>query len=154
MPDPTQPASNSPGFCRWCGEQRTVADFKIHPGSGKPRTQCNQCRLAFYKKWREKNRDKTRRNTKNWIAKNRHKIKEYSLRQRYGITPERLKRMEADQHGLCQICEQPMPLCVDHRHDDGKVRGLLCRPCNSLVGHLENHNGVAERAVLYLEDYA
>ena len=67
------------------------------------------------------------------------------LRTRYGITRERYDSMLEAQGGGCAICTRKIPgnghgdryFDVDHCHDTGKVRGLLCRQCNVLLGQLE-----------------
>lgn len=70
------------------------------------------------------------------------KVRNYhrKLRQRYGITLEEYDRMFALQSGVCAICKQPendaykRRLSVDHDHETGKVRGLLCHQCNTGIG--------------------
>lgn len=63
-----------------------------------------------------------------------------SLRQRYGITVEDYDRMLEEQGGHCALCPA-VPgvrrLHVDHDHVTGRVRGLLCLPCNGAVHYLE-----------------
>lgn len=69
----------------------------------------------------------------------------------YGITPEDYDRMDAEQDGKCAACARPplkYRLAVDHNHDTGKVRGLLCVPCNralwrarGLVAYIERTDG-------------
>jgi hypothetical protein len=57
----------------------------------------------------------------------------------YGISFEQYQEMYSVQNGRCAICEQKFDiLCVDHNHDTGKVRGLLCRGCNLILGHIDN----------------
>jgi hypothetical protein len=61
---------------------------------------------------------------------------------KYGLTPEQYEQMLTEQNGVCAICRISKPsknrLSVDHDHTTGKVRGLLCVPCNRTVGYLEN----------------
>lgn len=67
------------------------------------------------------------------------------LKHRYGLTPEEYDALLTKQNGLCAICQRPPgknvrahwggKLCVDHCHDTGKVRGLLCNDCNLAVGY-------------------
>ena len=61
----------------------------------------------------------------------------------YGITEEDYDRMYKEQKGVCAICKKPETrqskgkttlLCVDHDHETGKVRGLLCHRCNTVIG--------------------
>src|SRR5688572_13672114 len=61
---------------------------------------------------------------------------------RYGLSIEDFETMLDSQEGCCGFCEKPFMAqspCVDHNHDTGVVRKLLCRSCNSLLGWYENH---------------
>jgi len=78
------------------------------------------------------------------------------LKHKYNITPDDYERMVKEQNGLCAICKNPprgktKRLSVDHDHETGKVRGLLCVPCNRALGYLENNNW-AESANSYLNN--
>lgn len=60
-----------------------------------------------------------------------------TLKQRYGITIKDKERMFEIQKGLCDICKKPfkslwgtMECLVDHDHESGRIRGLLCNKCN------------------------
>lgn len=74
---------------------------------------------------------------------------------RYGITRAQYLEMNDDQAGRCAICGKPpktRDLAVDHNHVTGKVRGLLCAPCNVGLVHVERR-GWVEKARAYLEEY-
>lgn len=85
------------------------------------------------------------------------------LKEAYGITPEEFDRMYEAQHGLCAICGKPethktprgfvYKMSVDHDHNTGKVRALLCRSCNSGIGKLGDSSELAFRAALYLASH-
>jgi hypothetical protein len=81
-----------------------------------------------------------------------HRKHEYR-KLRYGITAAEYQKLFEQQDGLCAICSDPpskYELCVDHDHETGKVRGLLCRPCNSALGLLEDRLDLVLRAAGYL----
>jgi hypothetical protein len=81
------------------------------------------------------------------------RIKAYRFRKQYGITLEDYERMLDEQGGVCAICglaSPDKPLCVDHNHQSGAVRGLLCNPCNTILGRWRDSPEVAERAKQYL----
>lgn len=62
-----------------------------------------------------------------------------NVKARYGLTPEAIAEMVADQGGLCAICAQaPARACIDHDHETGRVRGILCHPCNIALPAVEN----------------
>lgn len=82
------------------------------------------------------------------------------LLRKYGITVDEYDRMLAEQDGGCAICGQSPEtqrarfttyLVVDHCHDTGRVRGLLCEPCNLLLGRWNDDPALLRRAADYLE---
>ena len=109
----------------------------------------------YRKKYRKSN---GATNTKRWRDKHPDKAKDASLRYTYGITIDEYNIMFDKQEGLCAICFKPptetKPLCVDHDHDTDtdNVRGLLCRACNSGLGHFQDDFSLIERAVIYLSN--
>jgi hypothetical protein len=82
----------------------------------------------------------------------------------YGITLKQYQEMESLQSGVCAICGRKesaktnkgtiSPLCVDHDHKTGKVRGLLCKNCNSGIGMFQESINVLKVAITYLEKYS
>lgn len=74
---------------------------------------------------------------------------------RYGLTVEQYDTMLADQGSACAICRRTDPgargWCVDHCHDTGQVRGILCMGCNSAIGHLSHDPDTLRAAIAYLE---
>ena len=81
----------------------------------------------------------------------------YVLIREYGITLEQYQQMLIDQKESCRICgvhqeTQTKRLFVDHCHETGKVRGLLCYACNTLLGLAKDRLEVLEKAVEYLKD--
>lgn len=57
----------------------------------------------------------------------------------YGITPAQFAEMCAAQDNCCAICDVRGPLCVDHGHVTGRIRLLLCKPCNLAVAWAEKY---------------
>lgn len=72
----------------------------------------------------------------------------------YGLSPGEYAALLAAQDGRCAICQRATGkarrLAVDHDHDTGEVRGLLCSPCNKTV--LSHGGEVLRRAVAYLDN--
>ncbi len=76
---------------------------------------------------------------------------------KYGILLDDYEKMLATQKGHCAICpRKPLKkrLNIDHNHKTGKVRGLLCFPCNYAVGMLGDSAQRAHALALYLEKHA
>ena len=76
-----------------------------------------------------------------------------NLRAKYGITLEERQAMWNRQEGKCAVCQIPGMLVVDHDHQTGKVRALLCSACNSAEGFLRSSPLIAHQMAAYLEQY-
>jgi hypothetical protein len=105
-----------------------------------------------------------------WVDENPDKALDGHLRRKFGITLEQYNTLLAEQGGVCAICgEEPRiystpggrrrhgrqvrpRLVVDHDHVTGKVRGLLCHPCNSGIGNLKDDVATVRAALKYLEE--
>ncbi len=77
----------------------------------------------------------------------------------YGITEADYDALIVAQGGKCAICQTSNPMVrsgadarwhVDHDHDTGKVRGLLCFRCNSGLGHFDDDQTRLKQAIEYL----
>jgi hypothetical protein len=82
---------------------------------------------------------------------------------RYGISPQKYAEMLASQKGVCAICEKPETrilrgvvqiLCIDHDHETGKVRELLCNACNAGIGLLKDNPTLMIKAAGYIRRHA
>lgn len=99
-------------------------------------------------------------NTRTWRKANAEQAKLLGRRRRlkaYGLTEKAYAALLAAQCGECAICRAPCaqfkrgePLHVDHDHETGQVRGLLCSPCNLTLGHFNDDPERLERAAEYL----
>ncbi len=68
-----------------------------------------------------------------------------NLKKRYGLSVEQYKELLERQGGKCVFCDNGGILDVDHDHKTGKVRGLLCRHHNAVIGYIER-DGLARLA--------
>lgn len=136
-------------------QQRWVAGHREqHNTNGKAwrdanleRSHANERAAAHERYWAdpEKARAKGRADMAAAYARGRRQKPSTSraawLKWRYGITPEQWQALHDEQDGLCGICRGPQQgkrrLGLDHNHETGKVRGLLCDRCNLLVGKVE-----------------
>jgi hypothetical protein len=82
--------------------------------------------------------------------------RETLLKSKFGITCEDYEELLEAQGGVCRICGRKCStgrrLAVDHDHNTGIVRGLLCLHCNVAIGYLEDDPERLRRAAEYLED--
>lgn len=81
----------------------------------------------------------------------------YHLKWKFNLTVEQYDEMLAAQNGACYICrghnKDLRRLSVDHDHITGKVRGLLCYPCNAGLGYFHDQVSNLRRAADYLEEH-
>ncbi|WP_082903757.1 endonuclease VII domain-containing protein [Devosia elaeis] len=94
------------------------------------------------------------------LARERRKerAKELRLVREYGITSEGRDSLAASQGNRCAICEEPFndlrSMHVDHCHDTGKVRGILCSLCNQAIGLLKENASVIRKAADYVQEHS
>ena len=87
----------------------------------------------------------------NWRKDNQHKWDEYTRARKYGMFPGQYEEMYGSQRGLCAICLEPhVKLSIDHCHKTGKVRGLLCKKCNLVLGMVNDSEEILLSAMNYL----
>lgn len=124
--------------CKSCGEDKPLSAFnKSKRTSG----QCKKCFAAYMREYRAK--------TPGWKKKKRA----WDLKRNYGMTTEDYDSLYKAQNGRCAICECKCQLVVDHDHNTGDVRGLLCSTCNVGLGMLKEDPQIATSLVRYLEAY-
>lgn len=106
-------------------------------------------RAAYMREWQRKKRDS-----------NKEYYKSIQLKKTYGIDIDWFNRQFDLQKGVCAICGEPektiihgrqISLAVDHCHDTGQVRGLLCRGCNNSIGHFKHDISILQKAIDYLK---
>lgn len=112
---------------RWCGKEcKTFLPAAEFSPKGK---YCRKCQATAMHQWKN--------------------------RAVFGLSPADYQRMVIEQRGLCAICGQPQSpahvrLCLDHDHQTGKPRGLLCRQCNFGVERLDDIPDWMTKALAYL----
>jgi len=107
-------------------------------------------RLAKERRAYARNPDKKRAYGKQWYSNNKDKARAWKLKQAYGLTPDGYQMIYDHQNGLCAICGNVPPTCVDHSHQTGYLRGLLCSRCNLFLGHYEKNEHMLDKFKAYL----
>jgi len=122
-------------------------------------------RKEYMKEWNRKNRKHITAKHAEYVAKNKDRVRtgrvSRDLRVMYGITISDYNKMFIDQGGCCVICGKPETivdsrtgnirrLSVDHDHEMGIVRGLLCHACNVCLGFVEESTDIIDCVRLYL----
>lgn len=104
---------------------------------------------------RERNREKTREQSRLRYKSNPLSDREKHLRRKYGIDHSQYESMFVQQGGVCAICgkSQKRRFDVDHCHKSGDVRGLLCTSCNRMLGHAGDNPEILIKGSVYLNSY-
>lgn len=118
---------------------------------GRLNGSCRICRKETSKKYYQEFNQKAKASIKKWADGHKEHKKDKVYRRIYGITLEDYWRMHKVQDGRCAICTKRTDLVVDHDHQTGTVRGLLCGSCNRGIGYLKDSSANLSRAVSYLE---
>lgn len=139
--------------CGVCKENKDFSQFYPHrKGKNGLSHRCKRCDLDANRKYRKSHPEKVQQ----WHKTVRpEKYKAYHIKSRYGLSIDQYQQMLESQYGLCAICRKPETvgsgaLSIDHCHDSGSVRGLLCRKCNTAIGQLSNQT-LLQNAIDYLE---
>lgn len=145
-------------YCRECSAEyyrqrqaakgRTVRENVPVPRGSK---RCPRCReVKPHDQW-----ERNKSSSDGWASYCRpcraERNQESRLKRHYGLTVAQRDAMIKEQFGICPICLEPGPKHVDHDHDTGKVRGVLCFSCNAALGQFKDRPDVLRRAAEYLE---
>jgi len=119
---------------------------------------------AYMRDYRALKSEKPKNASQRWKERNPQKLYDAQIKRLYGVTGEEYAKMLHDQKGLCAICNQPETrssrtvgevcrLALDHDHDTGMIRGLLCHSCNTGIGKFKESPELLMSALAYLERY-
>lgn len=142
-------------YCTKCNTDKDISEFYKNKAAKDGLTfNCKKCNLEATVSYRKtkKGKEATRRADRKYHQSEKGKkvLQKYlknserknRLKRTYGLTLKQYDKMIEDQGGVCAICgginENGHRLAVDHNHETGKVRGLLCRKCNLGLFALEN----------------
>lgn len=127
--------------CSTCGEEKPTDDF-YHQ-----RRACKPCVREHQRRFRDSRPDYN--HTRN-------------LQRRYGLSVDEYETFIANQNFACAICEVEIsttlgykakrPVVVDHNHETGEVRGILCPKCNLVLGHARENTTILYKAIVYLSE--
>ena len=123
--------------CKSCSKSLPLESFGPYPKSRDGLTySCKPCLAEYSRRFRGENRASCRRS---------------ELKYKYGITPEQYDEMWKAQGEGCAICGSDRKPRIDHCHQTGRVRGILCDTCNRGLGMLGDNLETLRNVVQYLE---
>ena len=140
--------------CTKCKEDKELSNFRSRKGKPHADSWCKQCHYADGKaRYVHKPKKEVVVHSE---FRTMIEAKKRMLKHRYDISYETYLSMYT---GKCDICKKEAELgganglFVDHNHKTGKVRGLLCRNCNTGIGTLQESLATLQEAINYLKKY-
>lgn len=125
--------------CPRCGEEKDIEAFVRNRSKRSGRgAYCRACHKAVVTECQERLHGGQ---------------KNYLLRLRYGADPVEVAAIRDGQEGLCALCRSGLAEHVDHDHETGEVRGILCFNCNRLLGYVQDDPAWFAKAIAYLERF-
>jgi hypothetical protein len=171
MRPPKHPVIDGYKQCSKCSVYKLhTLEFFVNSHS-KPGSICKEC---SYPKGRERQLDRWRKlfpddeaGKASWAARQREfyrtpsgkrSYRNSELTKKYGITLDQFEKLLESQGGACAICGTKEPkgrgsFNVDHDHDSGKVRSLLCHHCNTGLGAFRDDARILAKAAAYLQNH-
>ena len=147
-------------LCPNCQEDLPTSSFNKSNRRDGYQTYCRAC---HNKMQREKYKSDPMAKVKRQLRAGKRKEtnptaqREAELKRLYGITLQDYVQMFEKQGEVCAICKEKCPtrksLSVDHDHQTGIVRGLLCNRCNRALGMFKDNSTLLLRAAQYIKDF-
>lgn len=145
-------------FCSRCEIKKDLIQFSKDKGqSSGLRPECKDCVKKYYRE----NKKSINKKHKEYRDSHKAERRKQDLKNKYNITLNQYNKLVEDQKGVCEICKLPETrkgnnrkikrLSVDHCHKTGKVRGLLCQKCNSVLGYVDENKSILNNMIIYLE---
>lgn len=133
--------------CTRCGQEKNLSMFSMRE-NGRYHSHCKSCITeANLQRYHQKN------------GKQQQKERSFkNLTKRYGISPEIYEQERIKQEYKCILCGTHETksthgrLHIDHCHETGKYRGLLCMNCNAALGSFKDNVEVMKKAIEYINE--
>lgn len=138
--------STSSKACTNCQQIKLLSEFnKRVANSDGYNNWCRTCVNEKSREWYENNRERSNANSRAWKLR------------RWGLTEDELKEIVKSQGNKCLICLNEFTqlgkrsFVIDHDHESGIRRGIICTLCNTSIGHLGDNVAGLQRALDYLK---
>ena len=132
--------------CNKCGVEKPLEDFYFRKDQGKHRKECKVCQNETKKVYRKNNPKEIQRRRDQRM---------------YNLTKSQLNLVENTDS--CELCGDDISgyvqhknrklrkKCIDHDHNTGEFRGVLCKDCNTALGHFKDNKETIMNALKYLD---
>lgn len=136
--------------CSGCNKDKSLEEFHRQSSSKDGyRGRCKVCIKKVTDAWYEKNGPRARDYHREYDKRTRFRKKAKS----YGLSEDELHALFVEQQGHCKICDEWVgndKLYIDHCHQKGNVRSLLCLQCNTGLGNFKDRVDLLQSAIDYL----
>lgn len=134
-------------LCRLCNLSKPPQEFYVdRKRIGALHTYCIECCKKKSRGQYAAAPEKHAAQHKKWVAKNKEKVRIQKITSTFKITADEYLALAK----VCVICGAVGRLCVDHSHQSGRVRGLLCHQCNKGLGMFRDNPALLARAADYV----
>lgn len=138
--------------CSKCKQEKDESEFyknkSTKDGLG---DQCKLCQRTSTRRWAKANPEVVKEKSRKWKKDNPNKVRNWGLKLNYGISFWDYDKLLEEQNGKCCICGKITKLSVDHDHNTGMIRGLLCKKCNAMLGFADDNPLILLNGIRYLE---
>lgn len=144
--------------CSICKTSKPLTEYYFRVD--KPRIRrsvCKACTQAARDKWRKENPEKARAEAKRYYHADTTRQRSYRLQSKYGWTLADFTARLVAQGGKCAVCKMAAVKgrwAVDHNHETGRVRDILCDDCNVALGRFRESIPTLRSAIVYLRNHA
>jgi len=163
-------------ICTKCKQDKELKEFNVRSNSKDKHTwecrECNRQRIkehslkditrarARRKQWNEDNPEKYKKICQKMYIKHKARFKAQNLKTMYNLDYKEFLRIKGEQGNRCAVCGEMeiaryggvrKELSVDHDHDTGIIRGLLCSKCNTAIGLLNENEELCMKVAAYLQ---
>ena len=156
--------------CTDCKKVKPLEDFPLldqrtlvkRPATSIQMGRRSECKICRARRNREYNKNRPRSTPRKPHSYNANSNRKHAMKKNYGMTVEEYHFLLDQQNGLYASCGKPerakirgklRPLAVDHNHETGQVRGLLCSSCNSALGMLQDDPEQVRALLKYIEKH-
>jgi Recombination endonuclease VII len=120
--------------------------------------KCKICIAIYWDSYRKSHKEKIRFISRKYEAAHKDQIADQKLRSKYGFSLAEKQILYGRQNGICATCpfvfESVNAAHLDHSHETGKIRGLLCGSCNHVIGKVKDSPARLRSIADYLEQTA
>ena len=152
--------------CKKCGKEYPATDEYFRSCRNRKgekkwlSNECKECDNRYSREYSKKNQPHkwkhVRAYHKRYREEHKSEIRNKYYKRVFGITEDEFRAMVKRQKNSCAVCKEPIDMedkysfNIDHCHDTGKVRGILCSKCNRGIGFFNNSEQRLLSAARYL----